>query len=143
MSDYPDYFGQPGFGRFGSARELQDDDDIDGIGTKTMFKAEGEGVSYGGYIWIADADHKGNNDIQIYVDDVRLFTCDVLKQYTRNLWPVVPIPIFMFYYDSVAPAFGYGISPGITFQKNLYLNYVNRNALTVEYFYHFSYALME
>lgn len=140
---YPDYFGQPSFNRFGPARELQDDDDINGISTKTIFEASGEGISYGGYIWITDPDHDDSNDIQIFVDGVRLFFAAVDNQYQRNLWLGVPTPISMFYYDPDAPVWGYAIAPGITFKTSLSVKYVNRVAVEVEYFYHFSYALVE
>ena len=139
---YPDYFGQPGFSKLGAAQELQDDDSVNGNTTKTMFSITGQGTIYGGYIWIMDADNTGANDMIIFVNDTRMFLADVFKQHSRALFKGVPLPIFMFYWDPDANKFGYGISPGITFLEIFRIDYINRDANEVEYFFHCAFALV-
>ena len=140
---YPDYFGQPGFSKLGAAQELQDDDSVDANTTKTMFEITGQGVIYGGYIWIDDPDNDGLNDMTIFVDDTRMFLAGVLKQHSRFLYKGLPLPIYMYYWDPDAGTFGYGISPGITFTSKFRIDYIERGGNEVEYAFHCAFALVQ
>lgn len=143
MSDHPDYFGQPQFPSYGSAKYNEDDDTGDANSVTTLFTVSGKGVSYGGYLYSEDANHKLTNEFQIFIDGSWFFSGNFSKQIARNLFVGVDLPIYLIAHETLTPRFVYGIKPGLTFSTSFAIKYVERHGNEVEVGWYFIYALVE
>lgn len=123
MNDYPDYFGISIFPKYGDCVWVVDEVDVPLTVYTEILKIEGKGRTYGGIISVADTDANILDAFKIFVDGDFLYGSRWLELYERNIVGDYKVPITISSYDTETPLFTAIISPDITFESSLLLEY--------------------
>lgn len=96
---------------------------------KTLVSITGLGIIYGGFIWVdADTDHE-TDDVDLLIDDVTVCHLTFREAAKFNLDHPNAAPLWIAARDPFLFRYSMGISPGMTFDESVKVNYKNNSVV--------------
>jgi hypothetical protein len=125
---YPDWFGQPQFPKYGSARYDNGSEIITEVGEKTILEVITKGRTYGGMVYVYGSGASIHDTVHLYVDGKLLISRGFDNARDYNFSEGYVSPLILAYYDTLTPHYAFNINRDITFDLSFKVTYSTTSA---------------